>query len=116
MQKDNSCKNAASVKVDWTVGRVEETITLKSVTPTALHTMRAYVTCDNGGSDERCHVVNFLGADAEQPGDGNVFFTTEVMDSRPTNLYVAVIICALIGPVLLAAFLIYERGILAKQA
>lgn len=119
VQKDNSCKNGMAVsRVDWAEGTVtpQDMMKLKSVTPTALVTLRAYVSCAGQGNSEYCHVVNFLGADAVSPGAGKVFFNTEVMESRPKNLFVAVIICALIGPLMLVAFLIYERGILAKQA
>lgn len=116
MQKDNSCKNGATGKVDWAEGELTTTLTLKSITPTALYTVRAYVSCDMNAGSEFCHVVNFLTADDTAPGAGRVYMNTEVMDSRPNNLFVAVIICALIGPLMLAAFLVYERGIVAKQA
>jgi hypothetical protein len=116
VQKDNSCKTLAASKIDWKTGPFRTSLKLKSVTPTGLYTIRAYVTCQGAAANSYCHVVNAQ-PDAEAAvAAGKVYFNAEVMDSRPKNLYVAVIICALIGPILLVSFLIYERGILAKQA
>ena len=100
--------------MDWAEGEVTAQLKLKSVTPTGLFTVRAYVSCTNLAPGEFCHVVNYRTKD--DTGDSKLYFNTQVMDSRPNNMFVAVIICALIGPLLLAAFLVYERGILAKQA
>lgn len=127
IKKDNSCKNGAVARADWdgSAGEISTTMKLKSVTPSALFTIRAFVTCLDQGANQYCHIVNYqtkdLGAEKTPrafvpPGAGKIFFNTEVMDSRPNNLFVAVIICSLIGPIMLAAFLIYERGVLAKQA
>lgn len=80
-------------------------------TPDAQMTVRAYVKCADQAEKQFCHVVNF----AETAGT-NVYFPTAVIDSRPPGLFTAVFICAFIGPVLLAAFLVYERGVLAKKA
>jgi hypothetical protein len=38
------------------------------------------------------------------------------MNGRSRELYVAVFVCALFGPVMLAGFFAYERGVVAKQA
>lgn len=111
--KDNSCKGGVSSdKFDYTPGAASQTMTFGSKTPTGFFAIRAFVQCSEQSGDNFCHVVNWVNKGDEA---GAVFFPTEVMDSRPNNLFVAVFICAFIGPVLLLAFLIYERGILAKQ-
>jgi hypothetical protein len=125
VQKDNSCKTSgeSAPKSDKVPFKSTQPFTtglkLKSVTPTALWTIRAYVVCEEQKENEFCHVVNFHPTAPEgltALTAGAAYFQTKVMDNRPKNLWVAVLICAFIGPVLLAAFMVYERGILAKQA
>eukprot|EP00892_Ulva_mutabilis_P001979 jgi/Ulvmu1/11782/UM008_0196.1 len=128
-KKDNSCKLSTILKktdnVDYPAqgGTVQlGTLKLDPKAPTAFFSIRVYVSCvrDDGtpaGKNEFCHVSNRWPLGEGVTADAaDVFFPTTVMDSRPTKLYVAVFICACIGPVLFLAFMIYERGFLAKQA
>lgn len=86
--------------------------------PSATYTITVFVKCKGQEDGSFCGVVN------PQPFDGEVdsrqggalLYVVNVWDSRPTSLWVAALVCAFIGPVLLVAFLIYERGVLAKQA
>ena len=93
-------------------GTVTETIPIKSITPRGIYTVQIMVQCEGQEGDSYCHVAN--PNEARLPG--KLYYAAYVMDSRPTGLYVATIICVAIGPLLLAAFLIYERGVLAKKA
>lgn len=115
MQKDNSCKTGvADIDAqDYPAagGEVSVKYALGEKTPKAELTIRAYVQCAQQSGKQYCHVNNYR----KEVGDA-VYFPTDVIDNRPAGLFTAVLICAFIGPVLLAAFLIYERGILAKQA
>lgn len=70
------------------------------------------VQCEGQADNNYCGVINPKNARLM----GDTYFLVETMETRPTNLWVAVLICVFIGPALLIAFLIYERGVLAKQA
>lgn len=86
--------------------------------PTAVFTITVFVKCKGQGDNAFCGVVNpqpFDGEADTRQGD-DLSYRVEVWNSRPTSLWVAALICAFIGPILLIAFLIYERGVLAKQA
>lgn len=74
--------------------------------------MQLLVACEGQEANKYCAANNAK----EARGDGGLFFKVAAIDSRPTNLWVAVLICVFIGPVMLISFLIYERGVLAKQA
>lgn len=113
MQKDNSCKTGSAdidaVEYPAAGGAVTAPLTLGGKTPSSELTIRAYVRCAEQGDNQFCHVVNYK-------NDGPVYYPTEVMDNRPAGLFTAVMICAFIGPLLLAAFLVYERGVLANKS
>lgn len=122
VQKDNSCKTGSpdldAIDYPSAGGPIKAKFALGGKTPTAELTFRAYVRCDKQiSADEKdqekvfCHMVNYK----KEAGDP-VYYPTEVMDSRPAGLFTAVLICSFIGPLLLAAFLIYERGVLANKA
>lgn len=114
MQKDNSCKTGSpdieAEDYPTAGGPIKATLKLGGKTPSSELTFRAYVKCDKNTGKNFCHVVNYK----KTSGDA-VYYPTEVMDNRSAGLFTAVLICAFIGPLLLAAFLVYERGVLARS-
>jgi hypothetical protein len=113
LQKDKSCHIKGPPKDYANGGDKMESVVLKSVTPTAIYTPIVLIHCKDQPADSYCHVVNAPKAKRQLD---EVFVRVKVVNSRPKEMYVAVIICALLGPIMLIAFLIYERGVLAKQA
>jgi hypothetical protein len=113
LQKDKSCLQKGDfIPYPAEGGPWSKEIPLKSVTPKGIFTVTVFVKCKGQAKDQYCHIENPKTARSKTP----TYFATEAMNSRPKNLYAAVIISSLIGPVLLLAFLIWERGVLAKQA
>jgi hypothetical protein len=113
VQKDKSCLT----KLDPAPyppkgGKVTKPVHLKPQTPSGIFTAQVLVQCKGQKVGQFCAVTNNLNGRVPDA----VFFRVKAIDARHTNLWVAVLICAFLGPVLLVGFLIWERGILAKQA
>lgn len=114
LQKDKSCPQKGDAKDYGQGGLKTETLTLKSVTATAIYTPIVLVKCEGQGDNNFCHVVN--APKAKRIEKYPVFYRAKVMNGRSRELYVAVFVCALFGPLMLAGFFAYERGVVAKQA
>jgi hypothetical protein len=122
LQKDKACLPFSGDPTPYPAagGPQTKTLAVKDIAPDAHFAPQVFIRCADQSDDNTqwCHVANRL-SNGKAPTLNKtleVFWRTRVIDSRPTNLYVAVFICCAIGPIMLVAFLIYERGILAKQA
>eukprot|EP01025_Chloroclados_australasicus_P041189 TRINITY_DN4348_c0_g2_i1.p1 TRINITY_DN4348_c0_g2~~TRINITY_DN4348_c0_g2_i1.p1 ORF type:complete len:264 (-),score=18.04 TRINITY_DN4348_c0_g2_i1:52-843(-) len=111
-KKDKTCLQKTD-PIDFAVAENAKLV-LKSTTPKAAFTVSVFVKCADQGDNEYCYLKHPFPSYSN--ATNAVYFPAQTMDARPTNLYVAVFICVAIGPILLLAFLIYERGVLAKQA
>jgi len=111
---DKSCPFKGD-PIDFPTGGsfTSDPIMVKDNAPTGFYTPQVMVMCEGQPEGAFCGANNWNEGRIEGAA---THFKVEAIDSRPTNLWVAVLICVFIGPVLLAAFLIYERGVLAKQA
>lgn len=114
MQKDKSCLQKGDFKqYPAAGGAITESIPIKSTTPKGEYTVQIMVQCQGQEGERFCHVEN---PKEDRIVERPVYFGAYVMESRPTELFVATLICVFIGPAMLFAFIIYERGVLAKKA
>jgi hypothetical protein len=125
VQKDKACLPFSGDASPYVPGTITKTLKVKDIAPNAHFAPQVFIRCADQSTTitpaatEWCHIVNRKTNKlklTEEDKMAQQYWQTKVINSRPKNLYAAVFICCAIGPILLVAFLIYERGVLAKKA